>query len=208
MRSGERAIGHAAFRHPQYGLSEPGEEVTVSFSPPDVFRTPRLRVRRATRDDAEPLFRAFTGSGEATRYLTWTRDESADDTAKFLAEVALPEWQRGSSFHWTVETLEAPEVIGMLSLHPGAHGIELGAGLSEHHWGQGLTAEAVRPAVDWALGRPDVYRVWGTCDCENSGSARVLEKLSFELEGTLRRWSVRPNLSDEPRDAYCYSILT
>lgn len=49
--------------------------------------------------------------------------------------------------------------------------------------------------------------MWATCDCDNVGSARVLEKLSFELEGTLRRWAVHPNISPEPRDSYCYSTV-
>ncbi len=36
-------------------------------------------------------------------------------------------------------------------------------------------------------------------------SARVLEKAGFSLEGTLRRWAVRPNISSEPRDAFIFS---
>ena len=29
----------------------------------------------------------------------------------------------------------------------------------------------------------------------------------MQKEGTLRRWSVHPNLSAEPRDSYCYAIV-
>jgi [ribosomal protein S5]-alanine N-acetyltransferase len=34
-----------------------------------------------------------------------------------------------------------------------------------------------------------------------------LEKIGMRREGTLRRWALHPNLSDEPRDAYCYSVV-
>jgi ribosomal-protein-alanine N-acetyltransferase len=34
-----------------------------------------------------------------------------------------------------------------------------------------------------------------------------MEKAGMTKEGVLRRWSVHPNISEEPRDSYCYSII-
>jgi [ribosomal protein S5]-alanine N-acetyltransferase len=34
-----------------------------------------------------------------------------------------------------------------------------------------------------------------------------MEKAGMQLEGTLRRWSVHPNISPEPRDSHCYAIV-
>lgn len=65
--------------------------------------------------------------------------------------------------------------------------------------------EGAAPIVAWALNEADVHRVWATCDADNAASARVLEKLGFGFEGTLRRWAVHPNVSSIPRDSYCYS---
>jgi len=42
---------------------------------------------------------------------------------------------------------------------------------------------------------------------ENLASARVLEKAGMHREGMLRRWSVHPNVSPEPRDCLCYAIV-
>jgi ribosomal-protein-alanine N-acetyltransferase len=33
-----------------------------------------------------------------------------------------------------------------------------------------------------------------------------MEKVGMQREGILRRWSVHPSISPEPRDAYCYAI--
>jgi [ribosomal protein S5]-alanine N-acetyltransferase len=33
-----------------------------------------------------------------------------------------------------------------------------------------------------------------------------MEKAGMQREGLLRRWSVHPSSSREPRDSYCYSI--
>ncbi len=67
--------------------------------------------------------------------------------------------------------------------------------------------EALEPVVGWWLSQPTVFRVWATCDVDNRGSARVLEKSGFQLEGTLRRWELHPNISEEPRDSLCYAII-
>jgi hypothetical protein len=29
----------------------------------------------------------------------------------------------------------------------------------------------------------------------------------MQLEGTLRRWIVHPNVSDSPRDSLCYAVV-
>jgi len=45
------------------------------------------------------------------------------------------------------------------------------------------------------------------CDVDNLASARVLEKVGMSREGVLRRSTMHPNASDEPRDSYCYAIV-
>jgi RimJ/RimL family protein N-acetyltransferase len=66
--------------------------------------------------------------------------------------------------------------------------------------------EAVTALIGWALKQDAIYRVWAVCDVENGASARVMEKAGMKREGTLRRWSVHPNIGDQPRDSYCYAI--
>ena len=67
--------------------------------------------------------------------------------------------------------------------------------------------EAMKAVMDWALRRGDVYRVWAVCDIDNLASARVMEKAGMQREGVLKRWSVHPNISAEPRDSYCYAVV-
>lgn len=67
-------------------------------------------------------------------------------------------------------------------------------------------SEAVSALVAWAMDQPTVYRVWAACDIDNVASARLLESVGMQLEGTLRRWLVHPNMSDSRRDCLCYAI--
>jgi RimJ/RimL family protein N-acetyltransferase len=34
-----------------------------------------------------------------------------------------------------------------------------------------------------------------------------MEKAGMQREGILRRWSVHPNITHEPRDSYCYAVV-
>ncbi len=73
--------------------------------------------------------------------------------------------------------------------------------------GRGYTTEAAQPIVGWSLAQPGIYRVSAVCNTENLASTRVLEKIGMQLEGTLRRWDVHPNISDAPRDCLCYAAV-
>jgi len=93
----------------------------------------------------------------------------------------------------------------MVGVRVDGHKVELGYVLARKFWRQGYMTEAVRAVVSWAIKDADVYRVWAVCDIENVASARVMEKAGMQREGILRRWSMHPNRSDEPRDCYCYA---
>jgi RimJ/RimL family protein N-acetyltransferase len=85
--------------------------------------------------------------------------------------------------------------------------MDIGYVLARAYWGRGYVPEAARSVVDWGLSQDGIFRVWALCDVDNLASARVLEKIGMSREGTLRRWMLHPNLSDEPRDAYCFSVV-
>ena len=61
--------------------------------------------------------------------------------------------------------------------------------------------EALTAVVDWGLSQPSVWRIG---DVDNLASARVMEKVGLACEALLRRWSMHPNVSDEPRDCFSY----
>jgi RimJ/RimL family protein N-acetyltransferase len=172
--------------------------------PPRVFETARLRLREPKLTDAADIFQRWAQDAEVTRYLTWQPHESVQDTVAFL-EGAVEGWKSGREHVWVIEEIGTGQLCGALAARHRGHRVNLGYGLARDLWGRGLMVEALTPVIDWFLQQPGVFRVWATCDVENSRSARVLEKLGFELEGVLRSWDRHPNISDRPRDALCYS---
>lgn len=169
-----------------------------------IFQTDRLILRPPSLDDAEALFHAYGSDPQVTRFLRWKPKANPDEVREFLNR-ALKNSEQGAEAHWVLETRAPHEPIGMISVRYSEHGAELGLTLARKEWGKGFITEATRAVVEWLLQQPTVFRVWAYCDCDNLASARVLEKLGFEKEGLLRRWTVHPNISDEPRDSFMYS---
>ena len=79
--------------------------------------------------------------------------------------------------------------------------------LSRSEWGRGYVTEATLTLIDWAIGQPQVVRIWTVVDVDNVASIRVLEKVGMIREGLLKRWSIHPNVSPEPRDFYVCSFV-
>jgi len=98
--------------------------------------------------------------------------------------------------------------IGFVShfyvLHPAARHLEIGYILLPSERGKGYCTEAVNIMVDYLFLSKESRRIQAQTDLRNVASQKVLEKVGFRKEGTLRKnFFVR----GEWRDACLYSIL-
>lgn len=167
------------------------------------LRTERLVLRCPEQDDAERIFRTFGSDPEVTRFLTWRPHRSIADAEAALAQ-RLQRLRDGSEYSWVVQRADHREAIGIVSAWLAGGGAELGFVLARAHWNLGLMTEAVSAVTEWAFAEGGAARVWATCDLENVGSARVLEKARFTKLGLLARDIVRPNLSPISRPSLLF----
>jgi RimJ/RimL family protein N-acetyltransferase len=174
-------------------------------NPPKILKTDRLRLRKVKLSDAEAIFRQYAQDPEVTKYVSWRAHRDLEETREYV-RMCLLAWDVGKAFHWVIERREDKEVIGMIIARAAGEKWELGYVLARPFWGQGYMTEAVKGIIAWALRQKEIYRVWAVSDVDNIASARVMEKAGMQREGILRRWSVHPNISPEPRDSYCYAI--
>ena len=170
------------------------------------FDTPRLRLRRPEMSDAERIFHRYAQDAEVTKYLTWLpHTDSAE--AEALITSCDDNWQSGKSMTWVIEEADSGDLVGMLAARPAGHRVNLGYVIARDRWGRGYMTEALTRLIELLFNQPGVHRIWATCDPDNRGSARVLEKVGMDYEGILRRWDVHPNIHPDPRDALCYAIV-
>jgi [ribosomal protein S5]-alanine N-acetyltransferase len=163
--------------------------------------TARLVLRRLTADDAEAIF-TYAGDSEATRYMSWPKHRSLDDTRRFI-EFALAHWEHQGIGAYLIE--RDGVVVGSTGLDPdGRERALTGYILARHAWGCGYATEACHAMMQ--LGRSlGFLRIGAQCHVDHLASARVLEKSGMRFEGILQRQIVLPNLSDELQDVRSYA---
>jgi [ribosomal protein S5]-alanine N-acetyltransferase len=175
-------------------------------SPPDEFQSARLILRAIAPEDSGPIFDTYAQDEAVTRYLSWRPHRSRADTDAYIALcVATPPTVART---YVLVRGEDGAMVGSFHLRqPAPHRLAFGYVLGRPWWGLGLMTEALTEVVRWGLRQESVFRISAVCDVENIGSARVMEKAGLVREGLLRRLMMHPNVSDEPRDCFCYAIV-
>jgi RimJ/RimL family protein N-acetyltransferase len=171
---------------------------------PEVLRTPRLVLRPPRPADAAGIFARWAQDPAVYRYMSMRPDTALAQTEQSVLR-AIEQRRQGKELWWALTLPAEDRPLGAVLLTPAGHQAELGYALARDAWGRGYATEAAAAVAGAAWALPGVYRIWARCDVENAASARVLEKVGMQREGTLRRASVRPNLGPEPRDVFVYA---
>ncbi|MFC9890166.1 GNAT family N-acetyltransferase [Streptomyces pilosus] len=173
--------------------------------PTPSLRTARLRLRAFDDADADDLF-ALHSSARILRYWDsppWTERSRAE---RFIAICRRME-QEGTGARWAVDRVSDGAFIGWCTLNswnPDFRSASLGYCYDDATWGRGYATEAARALLGWAFDTLDLNRVQAEADTRNAASARVLEKLDFVREGTLREDCV---VDGEVSDSWVYGLL-
>jgi ribosomal-protein-alanine N-acetyltransferase len=173
--------------------------------PTPTLQTARLRLRPFTSADADVLF-ALHSSAYVLRYWDappWTERSRAERFLATCRQLA----EEGTGARLAMERAADGRFVGWCGLsrwNPDYRSASLGYCLDDAAWGQGYATEAAGALLDWAFETLDLNRVQSETDTRNTASARVLEKLGFLREGTLREDCV---VSGEVSDSWVYGLL-
>lgn len=173
--------------------------------PTPTLQTARMRLRPFTDTDADALF-ALHSNAHVLRYwdsAPWTEPARAQ---LFLATCRQME-EQGSGARLAMERSSDGTFLGWCGLsrwNPEYRSASLGYCLEESAWGQGYATEATGALLQWAFDTLDLNRVQAETDTRNLASMRVLEKLGFVPEGTLREDCV---VNGEVSDSHVFGLL-
>jgi ribosomal-protein-alanine N-acetyltransferase len=173
--------------------------------PTRTWETSRLVARPAETADAAVIFHDYASDPAVARYMTWRPHQTVHETVEFLRRCEKV-WADESAFPWTL-WLKDGGFAGLIEIRVRTTAVDVGYALARRWWRQGLMTEALTSVVHRSFEQPEIFRVWATCDVDNVASAGLLERVGMTREGVLRRWLVHPNVSSEPRDCCCYSIV-
>lgn len=101
---------------------------------------------------------------------------------------------------WGITLAAADRIIGAVTLFAidrAQQRAEIGYALGSAHWGLGLAREALQLVLGFGFDRLGLRRIEADVDPRNLASCRLVERLGFRHEGTLReRWNVAGELQD------------
>ncbi|MFC3890443.1 GNAT family N-acetyltransferase [Lentzea rhizosphaerae] len=173
--------------------------------PTPTLHTTRLRLRPFTDADADALF-SLHSNAHVLRY--WDSPPWDDPArAERFIEVCRRLEEEGTGARLAVDRVSDGTFIGWCGLYgwnPDYRSASLGYCFTEAAWGHGYATETARAVLRWAFGALDLNRVQAEADTRNTACARVLEKLGFVREGTLREDCV---VNGDVSDSWVYGLL-
>jgi len=182
------------------------EEMQKDIVPAELtLATPRLILRPANIGDFEAVH-AYAGCPENTKYMSWgPNDEKMTREYLLHCEKAWAQ-EKITDHEFVMVQKETGRVIGGCGLFLDEDGRQatLGWILHRDFWKQGYTPEAAQAMVDYAFGVLGIHRVYSTCDGENYGSYRVMEKIGMRREAEFKQ---ARDCRGEWHDEYKYGLL-
>lgn len=151
------------------------------------LQTERLTLRPFTEADSEALWQ-LQSDAHVLRYWDeppWTDPSQAE---RFLARCRSIE-ETGTGARVAVDLTAGGTFLGWCNLSnfdADFRSATMGYCFSQPAWGKGYATESGRALLAWGFEHLDLNRVQAEADTRNPASRRVLEKLGFVLEGTLR----------------------
>ena len=150
------------------------------------IETSRLILRRAVREDAEPMFRNWASDPEVTKYLTWPAHETVE-TSAWVLNSWVGEYEKTSYYQWMIVLKELSEPIGSISVvrqDEDAQEMEIGYCIGKTWWHRAIVPEAVTAVINYLFREVGAARVTARHDPNNPNSGKVMKKCGMTYVGT------------------------
>jgi len=154
--------------------------------PAQELHTPRARLREVRLDDAEALLDIY-GDPQGVRYLG--RPPQTMEQVQTRLQRMREDIERGEAAFWVMTDPGADRALAYLGFfrwdapHQTA---ELGYVLAPARWGQGLMREVLPVLVRHGFEVLGLHRMEARIDPGNVASIKLVERLGFKPEGSLR----------------------
>ncbi len=155
-----------------------------------VISTTRLILREFVPTDWEAVS-SFLSDPDVTRYMHFSHYSRSDLRDWFDWCIENSQREQHAAYNWAI-TLRATEHpigwlgIGVPSKPADAGERDFGFALDKRYWGRGYMTEALRAILAFEFGSMGSKRIYATCETDNVASARVMERVGMQYEGTFR----------------------
>lgn len=166
----------------------------------------RLLLREFLKSDFDAVHE-YARDPEVVKYMEWGPNQR-EETRRFI-DIALAWQKEPERTIYEFAVLLKPEeiLIGAcgIRISPGDPELaDIGYCYNRIYWQKGYAAEAARSLIDFGFEKLGLRRIVATCDTENRGSSRVMEKIGMRREG---HFIEDKKIKGAYRNTYLYAIL-
>lgn len=130
----------------------------------------------------------YASDKEVKKYIGWNLMKSLEETTEFVRTMIKRE-EADTHLYASVALKSTDEVIGTVMLFNFdkiANKAEIGYVFHKNHWGKGYGSDSLSLVSDFAFESLKLHKLHATVIDANIGSAKILEKDGFQLEGNLK----------------------
>ncbi|MEG0919636.1 MAG: GNAT family protein [Anaerovoracaceae bacterium] len=167
------------------------------------IKTKRLLLQKWKVEDAQALF-DYASHEDVGPHAGWKPHSSVSESKEIIKKIFQP------NICWKIKWLETGEIIGSIGLEPDkrredVNSKEMGYSLAHDFWGKGIMTEAAVAVRDYAFEEFGLEVLAIQTGPTNDRSQRIIKKLGFTYEGTLRK--AYKIYDGSVRDVLAYSLL-
>ncbi len=175
------------------------------FTNLETIETERLILREMRLTDTKDLYE-YASDPEVSKFTTWETHKSIEDTKAFINTV-IEAQQKKQVRCWYIELKVEKKIIGscgFVNWDIGNSRAAFGYVIARKYWNTGIMTEAMKEVIAFGFNKMALNRIEATCNDENIGSYRVMEKLGMQYEGLYREYAFKHG---QFHDVKIYSIL-
>lgn len=148
----------------------------------------KIRISEITVDDQDSLVEYLQEKQIYDQTCAIPYPYTQKDAQAWIDRILKQKEDYGRTFQWAIRK-EGKLIgcIGFSEFHVGkVHKAEIGYWLGKPYWNQGIMTPVLKAVTQCGLEELQLRRVTANVLCYNPGSARVLQKAGYQLEGYLR----------------------
>lgn len=130
----------------------------------------------------------YASDEEVSRFIGWNLMDTVDETREYV-ETMLKRESAGTHLYASIVLKSTQAIIGtamIFNFDQKANRAEIGYVFHKEHWGKGYGSESVALMSDFAFESLNLNKLYASVVDANIGSARILKKNGYELEGRLK----------------------
>ncbi|MDP4085273.1 MAG: GNAT family N-acetyltransferase [Bacillota bacterium] len=138
-------------------------------------------------DDVQEIHN-YASDKEVSRFIGWNLMNTLNETREHI-ETMLKRESAGTHLYASIVLHSTQAIIGtamIFNFDRESNQAEIGYVFHKDHWGKGYGTESVALMSDFAFKSLNLHKLHASVVDSNIGSARILEKNKYELEGRLK----------------------